>query len=465
MVDLLIKNANYVVTVDSERRVIRDGAVAIEGMRIADVGKSSELERKYPRAETIDAKGKLVMPGLFDSHAHSAQNILNGMIFLPTRPKKRALSWNVMQSLNLLAGHTPDDARASMALKCLKDITSGTVGFCDWGLKIRYGFDGLADVVNKSGLRAVLGKSVMDKPDSGYLANVIPEGLREDKDECIRDTLRAIKKWHGKADGRIKVWFGPSSVGSFSVETYKEIARLVNEYNTGITFHLAEVGEMDAGYMRSEYGMSPVEFMRSVGWVGPNVDFIHCAYLTGIDFKILAETDTNVVHCASGTWDTKVRDMLEMGVNVALGLDAGNCNTGDIFDAMRHEIVIQNRRPKLDLPILYYEKVLEMATINGAKALMWDKETGSIEKGKRADVIIVNLKKPSMTPVIDPIWNTVYQVRGSDVDTTIVNGKILMQNRVVKTLDEEKVIEEAQKKAEEIKDRAGFEVECPWPLI
>jgi len=459
--ELLISDARYVMTVDDKRRIIRDGAIAIDGMEIVDVGKSSELKRKYPRAERIDAKDKLVMPGLFDCHAHSYQNMVRGMAFV--LPRRERAGFVLGEGLRLWSVYSPEDAQVSMALNCLECIKNGIVGFCDWGINLRYGFDGLAEVVEKSGLRAVLGKSVMDRPRFGILENAIPEGLWEDKATSIKDSIRVIEKWNGKAEGRIKVWFGPRSVGALEVETYREIARLVKEYGIGITFHLAEEAEIDAGFVHREYGMSPMEFMKSVGWVGPNVDFVHCPWLTGIDLKILMETKTNVVHCPLGGLDTMVNYMLEMGVNVALGCDGGH-QRNDIFEAMFAESLLKNREPRRDLTVLYPERIIEMATINGAKALMWEKETGSIERGKRADIILIDLKKPALVPVINPVLNVVYRTRGCDVNTVIVNGKVLMEDGVVRTLDESTILSEAQRRSEEVKERSKRKIEYYWPM-
>jgi len=459
--ELLITDARYVLTVDGKRRIIRDGAIAVDGMEIVEVGKSSDLKKRYAGAERIDAKDKLVMPGLFDCHAHSYQNMVRGMAFV--LPRRERAGFALGEGLRLWSVYSPEDAAASMELNCLECIKSGIVGFCDWGINLRYGFDGLAEVVERSGVRAVLGKSVMDRPSFGVLENAIPEGLREDKDACIKDTVRVIEKWNGKADGRIKVWFGPRSVGALEVETYKEIARLVEEHGIGITFHLAEEEEVDAGFVYREYGMSPMEFMKSVGWVGPNVDFVHCPWLTGVDLKILMETNTNVVHCPLGGLDTMVNYMLEMGVNVALGCDGGH-QRNDIFEAMFAESLLKNRRPRRDLTVLQPEKIIEMATINGAKALMWDRETGSIEAGKRADMILIDLKKPALVPMINPILNVVYRARGCDVSTVIVNGSVLMEDGVVKTLDESAILSEAQRRSEEVKVRSGHKVDYYWPV-
>ncbi len=446
MVNLLIKDSKYVITVDSNRRVIRDGAVAIDGMEIVEVGKSSDLERKYPQAETIDAKDKLVMPGLFDCHAHCGQPIIRGLWMIPRRQRSGA---RFTFGYPLLEVYNRDDFRAAMALNCLEYIKSGVVGFCDWGQGGNV--DDLAGIVDKSGIRGVLGR-LIETPD-------LPSG----KNESIEDMKKEIKKWHGKADDRLKVWFAAQPERAPSVESFKELATIAKGHGVGITTHVAEWPQLDAEPIWTKYGLSPVEFLHSIGWVGSNVDFNHCTYLTGIDMKIIMETNTNVVHCPSRGYDAKVKDMLEMGINVALGADGGHL-TNDIFDIMQMENILQNRSPRRDLTLLYNERIIEMATINGAKALMWDKETGSIEQGKKADLIIVNLNNPRLVPTINPIFDIVARVRGSDVDTVIVNGKVIMENRVVKTMDEAKIIKEAKKKAEGVKERAGHEVEWHWPL-
>jgi 5-methylthioadenosine/S-adenosylhomocysteine deaminase len=462
MAEILVKDAKYVVTVDPKRRIIRDGAVAIEDAKIADVGKSSELKRRYPRADVMDAKGKLVMPGLFDCHAHSYQNMIRGMAF--TVPLGADGGFFLKDTLRLQGTQTPEDAKASMALNCLEYIKSGVVGFCDWGINLRHKIDGLAEIVQRSGIRGVLSHCITEKPNYGPLENVIGEGLLEGKDETIKETVRAIKKWHGRADGRIKVWFGPRSVGSLSVDAYKEIAALAKKYGVGITFHLAEAAELDAGYMWNTYKMSPMEFMKSVGWVGPRVCFNHAVWLTGIDLKILMETRSNVVHCPGWGFDTKVQDMLQMGINVALGCDGGH-QTNDVFEAMQMENVLQNRLPRRDLTSLTTDRLIEMATINGARALMWEKETGSIERGKRADLIIVNLDEPALVPMLNPVNDIPARVRGSSVSTVIVDGNVIMENRVVKTMDEAGVVEEARRRAEEVKERSLYEVRSPWPIV
>jgi len=155
--------------------------------------------------------------------------------------------------------------------------------------------------------------------------------------------------------------------------------------------------------------------------------------------------------------------MLEMGVNVALGCDGGH-QRNDIFEAMFGESLLKNRRPRRDLTVLQPEKIVEMATINGARALMWEKETGSIEAGKRADMILIDLKKPALVPIINPILNVVYRTRGCDVSTVIVNGRVLMEDAVVKTLDESAILSEAQRRSEEVKVRSGHKVDYYWPL-
>ena len=189
--ELLITDARYVLTVDGKRRIIRDGAIAVDGMEIVEVGKSSDLKKRYAGAERIDAKDKLVMPGLFDCHAHSYQNMVRGMAFV--LPRRERAGFALGEGLRLWSVYSPEDAAASMELNCLECIKSGIVGFCDWGINLRYGFDGLAEVVERSGVRAVLGKSVMDRPSFGVLENAIPEGLGRTRMPALRTRFGLLR--------------------------------------------------------------------------------------------------------------------------------------------------------------------------------------------------------------------------------------------------------------------------------
>ena len=238
---------------------------------------------------------------------------------------------------------------------------------------------------------------------------------------------------------------------------------------TGVTMHLNEVRE-DAEYAKREFGKSPAEFMNEVGLVDSNVVYAHGVWLTEPEWNILAKKGATVAHCPSSNMKlasgiAKIPEMIRGGVNVGLGCDGGPSNNSyDMIREMKLASLAQKAR-LLDPLALTAETVLEMATINGAKALGLEQELGSIELGKKADVVLVSLKKPHLTPSFNPVSHLVYAAEGSDVDTVIIDGKIVMENRIVKTFDEEDVLKEANRRSETLLRRAGLEISPKWTTV
>jgi cytosine/adenosine deaminase-related metal-dependent hydrolase len=299
--------------------------------------------------------------------------------------------------------------------------------------------------------------------------NWMHPGMVEDRDTSLNNTLAMYEKWNGAADGRLAVWFGPRTPGGVTPELYREISRLARERNMGITMHLAEV-QADRVYLRERYGKSPAEFVEDVGLVGPNVLLVHTVWMDANDIRILARTSTNVAHnpvsnakLASGI--APIAEMLAAGVNVTLGTDGGpSNNTYDLVRDMRWASYLQKART-LDPKVTPAEAVLEMATIRGARALGWEKEIGSLEVGKQADFVVFDLDKPHLTPHRDVASTLVYAATGADVDTVVIGGKVVVQNRQVLTLDEERVLREAKERAEAVWKRAGVEHRPHWPVL
>jgi len=461
MADLLIVNG-LVVTLDKQRRIIKDGAMAVEGKKIVAIGKTEEIARKYQGEKVIDADGMAVLPGLVDCHVHLAQALIRGCADdVPLIPWLRDYVW-VLQG-----NFTPDDGRTSAELAMAEFIRSGTTTFVECMIHRRYGFNGIAEAVDQAGMRAVLSKTVMDMPGYGLEKEIMHEGMIENKDETIRETLDMLHKWHGH-DGRIQVWFGPRTPGACTPELYREIADLARAHRTGITMHLAEVKD-DVDYTTREFNKLPVEFIHDVDLVGRNVLLAHTVWLTQREIDILAQTNTNTVHCPAsnmklGSGIAKILEMIEAGVNVSLGCDGGpSNNTYDMLREMKTAALLQKVRMH-DPTRLQAETVLEMATINGAKAIGMEDEIGSLEDGKKADIIILNLRKPHLTPLFSAASNLVYSASGADVDTTIVDGRILMQGSRLLTLDEDRVLREAGRRATSLMERSGVKLRPSWKI-
>jgi cytosine/adenosine deaminase-related metal-dependent hydrolase len=348
-------------------------------------------------------------------------------------------------------------------------LKSGTTTFLEAMLAERYGFDGIAQVVERSGIRACLGKIVMDLPGYAGEENVMHAGMIEDRRTSIDNTLAMHQKWHGAADGRLHVWFGARTPGSCSKDLYREVAALARERQMGITIHIGEVRD-DVEYFRREFNQRPMEYCEEVGLAGPNVLLVHCCWLDEEDLADCARTGIHVSHNPSSNTKLasgfmKLPAALTAGVNVSLGCDGGPSNNSyDLIQEMKLAACI-HKAVNLQPTVVPAETALEMATINGARALGLEDQIGSIEPGKNADLALINPDKLRLSPSPNPVSTLVYAANGDDVDSVMVDGRWLMRDRKLLTLDEDAVIAEARERSAKVYERAGFKLDARWPVI
>lgn len=453
-----------IISMNSRREIIREGALRVEGSRITDVEKTADLVETFPGEEQFDCGGMVLLPGLIDTHVHQAQAMIRGCA-----DDLGLLDWLIKRVWVLQGSYTEDDGQASAELCQLEMIKSGTTSFIECMLAEVYGFDGVADVVEKSGMRAALGKIVMDLPSYAQAENVMHYGMVEDGDTSVNNTLAAYDRWEGAADGRIQVWFGARTPGGVTPGLYDRISALAAERNMGITVHISEVKE-DLDYAAEQGFRSPVAFAEAHGILGPRSVLAHTVWTDEEDFKLLARTGTHVTHnpasnAKTATGIAPIHGMLGAGVNVTLGCDGGpSNNTYDMIRDMRLVSYLANLRES-EPTVVPAESVLEMATINGAKAMGLEKEIGSIEPGKKADFILVDMDKPHLTPAPDPVSTIVYAAHGSDVDTVVIDGKMIMEHRNVRTLDEERIVKEARRRFPEVMQRGELDIGPRWPVL
>lgn len=461
MVDILLIHGT-ILTMNERREVLRDGAVAVEGNKIVDVGKVDELGGEYSADHEIDCRNKLVFPGLIDAHVHLGQALIRGCADdLPLVPwlKERVLP---LQGI----GYQEGDGELSAKLCAIEMIKSGTTTFVESMLHGRY-IEEVTRGVEVTGIRGVVSKSLMNLPGYADQPEAIPECMREDGESTMRQALDMIKKWHGKANDRIHIWFGLRTPGGATVEFYREVAEKAKELGTGITIHLAEVKD-DIRYMKNEFGMTPMQFMEHCGIVGEHVIYAHGVWIPEEDFERLRRTKGTVCHCPAsnlklGSGFAPIPEMLRAGVNVALGCDGGPSN--DCYDMIREMklAALIHKGRLLDPEVLPAETVLEMATVNGARATLWGERIGSIAPGRLADIIVIDQRRSHLVPVRNPVSNLVYAANGSDVDTVIIDGRIVMQGRELKTVDEEEVLEKAVELGPKVDQRVGLRIGPRWP--
>ena len=455
------------VTVDRRRRIITDAAIVFEEDRILELGKAADLVPRHPDAEPLDGRGMLAVPGLIDAHAHSDQALLRSAADdLPWRPYLEKVIWP------LLGLRTSEEALIGLKLCMLEMIKSGTTCFVEPNFSNRYDLDAMAQAVMDMGIRAVFAKYVLPQVELESREGAADKGQLEKEADSLADAERGIRAWHGAAGGRLQIWYGPAmpreTSPTSSPDFYRRVSQLAKEHDTGITYHWG-AEEDDMLFIQSEFGMQPAEFAQRHELLGPNVLLINGCWFSEQEIQILAETDTNLVHSPSAnmkmaTGIAKVPRMRAAGVTVALGCDAGaNNNCMDMIREMKAASLLHNVT-HMDPTTLTAEDALEMATIEGARAIGRADELGSLEVGKQADLILVDLKQPHTMPIYDPIANLVYAAHGGNVDTVIVAGKVLMQGRKVLVADEEAILGEAQERGQALLERGGIQVAPEWPI-
>jgi 5-methylthioadenosine/S-adenosylhomocysteine deaminase len=313
-------------------------------------------------------------------------------------------------------------------------IKSGTTCFAD----MYFHEEMVARAVEQSGMRAALAQGIIEA------------GNKESGIKMFNESVDFAKKFNGYANGRVKAFLGPHAAYSCSQKLLIAISEKASELGIGVHMHLAESKVMPEDFERKT-GLSEVEFLDGIGFFRGHVLAAHCIRLSESDMHILSKHNVHVAHVPVanmklGLGAAKIKDLIGLGVNVCLGTDGpASNNTLDMFETMKFAALLQKLTYANPTVLSAYE-VLKMATINGAKALGLEDEIGSLEIGKRADIILIDFSKPHLKPLHDVFASLVYSARGSDVDTLIVDGKILMENRHVETLDEKSTI----KKAEEI---------------
>lgn len=433
---LIIKNA-MILSMDSENNYWEEASIVIRGNTIESVGKIKDAEEKYPEARLIDGAGKLVMPGLVNTHTHVPMTIFRG--YADDMPLHEWLYEYIfpIESEFINAENVTLGTRLAMA----EMLRSGTTTFND----MYYFVDEIARVVDATGMRAVLSEGLIDFAAPG---SPTPE-------DGLRLSEELIRKWGSHP--RITISVSAHAPYSCSAKLIQEGKALADKYQVPFNIHLAETRkEFDQSIART--GFTPTGYLESLGVLDKNLIAAHGVHLTPEDIELIAARGVSVAHnpecnmkLASGV--APVPALLKKGVKVGFGTDGVASNNNlDLFEeintaAMLHKLISN------DPTVLDAKTVVEMATIGGARVLGLDKEIGSLEPGKRADLIILDMKQPHAHPVYNIYSLLVYSMKGSDVETVVIDGRIVMENRKFIYLDEEGLYAKAEEVAAKIKER------------
>ena len=463
MIDLVIKDADLIVTMDLDRKIVSGGAIAILGDRIIALGKNDQIANQYLAKKTISAKGKIVMPGLVNCHMHTTQQLARGLADGVTQP-----AW-IHERIYPYESHlTPEDAYLSASAACLEMIKTGTTTFADPG---GYNMEKVVEATVQSGLRAILARSSMDISTS---SRPLPSTIIETTQSVVERAEEFVKFYQGAGNGRIVPAFSLRIVRVCSDELCQRISDLSSKYHSLIEVHASST-KQSIEACKEIFGMTDIERLESLGILGPRVLAIHMNWPTDQEIETVRMRDVKVCHCpttspTAGAYGSfavgKFPEMIRKGILVCLGCDAAACSHFlDMFRVMYQTIYFRDVR--LDPFIMPPETVLEMATINGAKALGLDMDIGSLEPGKKADIILVNRWESEFVPCHNPISNLVHACCGHCVSTVLVDGNILMSDRKVQSLDEKTIAKEAQQAAKAVAARAGLDSKAlpKWPIL
>jgi 5-methylthioadenosine/S-adenosylhomocysteine deaminase len=437
-VSLIIANA-IVITVDANRRIVNPGSIAINGSEIVGIGTPQQIAGQFKARETIDASGKVVMPGLINTHGHAAMVMYRGL------GNDLALMDWLQKYIFPAEAKTvsPEFVRIGTRLAALEMIQSGTTTYAD----MYYFEEEVARVTREAGLRGVLGQTVIEFP--------VPDA-RTPADALKRAEAFAQAFAH---DELITPSIAPHAVYTLDAATLTAASNLAKKYNIPLQIHLAET-QAEIGMSQERHKMRPVAFLDSLKFWATVTIGAHGVWITPEEIAILKQRNVGIsnnpesnMKLASGT--APIVGYRAAGVNVGLGTDgAASNNDLDMFEAMR-QAAFQQKLVNMDPRVISAPEALELATIGGARVLGQQARIGSLESGKRADVIIVNMDRARQTPLFDPVSQIVYVTRGDDVDTTIVNGKVLMRGRKVLTLNESRVLADARQAADLVRKAVG----------
>ena len=422
--NILIKDATIIAD------EIKKSSLLIQNDKIVEI---SDRIDSNDAEDVINAEGKVLIPGLVNTHTHLSMTLMRGLADdIPLETWLNNHIWPVEAELN------GEHCYAGALLACAEMIKSGTTCFND----MYFFMDHVARAAEESGIRGMLSHGMIDFGD-------------EDKRrQEFKESIRIIKKCHNTGNGRIKVAFGPHSPYTCSKELLEGVKTEAAKHGVRIHIHVSET-QKEVSDILETHGMRPFEYLDEMGFLGNEVTAAHAVWVSDREIEIIKEKNVKLSHNPSSNMKlssgvSPVAELLGKGICVSMGTDGPASNNNmDLLEEMKITALLQKVNT-MNPTVLAAEEVFKMATINGASALGLENEIGSIDLGKKADIVLVNMKTAHLTPFRNPISHLVYSANGGDVDTVICNGEILMRNREILTLDETMILEIAENASEDL---------------
>lgn len=421
-----------IVSMNGSREILEDGALVIDGGRITAIGPTEALQRAYPQAQVIDLNQRLVMPGLIDAHNHPFNYLVGGhgddlaiddLLYKVFYPYERFV--------------TPDDAYVGALATYAEMIRSGVTCFNDAG---GYMPDAMGNAAADIGIRGIINRSTRD---------IVPaNSLGETTAEAIRAAIAVVERWNGAANGRLRGWLGVRMALSASDDLIREIGDLGRAYKVGVHCHAAAAA-FEGPASRAKFGKRTLDRYRDLGLMGPNLYAVHMGFLDDDEIPDVVASGLKIAHCpiaaVAGAWGIvdrgRIPELIEKGVTVAIGSDTNfGSGTLDMFRQM-FVCAVGHRESHADPQLIGADKALAMATCDAAKAMLWEDEIGSLEVGKKADLIVVDTKRLEWNyPGRDIVRSIVYSGARGDVESVMIDGQWVMRERKILTIDEENLV-------------------------
>jgi 5-methylthioadenosine/S-adenosylhomocysteine deaminase len=458
-VDLLIEGGS-IMTMDASRRIIRDGAIAVNGDRIVAVDKRDTLRGRYRGQRVVDGSHHVITPGLVNSHIHFYHQMHRGM----APDNFDGNQWSNFVHAKVAPILTVEDEVWAAYIVLIELLKTGSTTYLAAG---SYNPGPVLEAIPKVGLRGFEGRRTFDHVHLGHAA------LAEPTEKCLQENAAVMEKYAaGFANGLVRPCVNIVGLGRCTDTLIVKSKELADKYGAILNMHQCAFPE-EVESIRKRTGRTPIKQLEHLGVLGPNVVLVHMLHVTDEEIEILVRTGTHVVHNPGTALKIvyglskggKFPEMIKAGVNVGLGTDAGDCaNFMDIVRVM-YLAALLFKDIRFDPQLMGAEVALEMATIHGARALGMDKEIGSLEPGKKADVVLFDADMPQWQPLYCEPYNLVYSASGDSADTVIVDGKIVMEHREVKTIDEREVVARIKELSRGVEARSGVKPPTRWPIV
>ena len=458
MATLKIDHARFIITVDPERRIIQDGALLVEDQRISRIGKAAEL-RDVTADRVIDAHEMVVTPGFCNNHMHISYAHATRGIF-PDNLDPMVYLGHVF---SLQGAMSEEDEYATSLLGITELLKYGTTCFFDPG-STKF-LDTCMQAYEESGVRLVVGQQVVDKPNPLRLPVY-------ELDEAVRIMEETIQQYDHRLDDRVRAWTMPFDAAFCSDELLRAAKDLADTHGTGMTLHQANRPGTVQWYQET-CGKRPVEYLDDLGILGPNLLLAHVIDLDDREIDAIARTDTKTVMCPTAalkmggrmTATGRLPEMVERGICVSLGTDAGN--NSNLLETLRsmYLVTVLYKDARGTTDVVPAEMAIELATLHGARALGLEHEIGSLEVGKKADMVLFDTRRPEWRTLFNPVNTLVYNADGRSVHTVIVDGRVVVENGSPCFVDEWELMAKVQVLGENLLDRTGIHFAPRWPVV